>query len=137
MAACAAQDICIRDEVHRGTAYCAASEGMLCLPGILPDHFLFEHLQQGVVQFVPTIRFLKRLGFVSRDGMNSIHMSEWYCPDYADFIQYFNSWDDLKTKIRETDYADLAKKMEQLGLEERQDAATNWKALFEDIRNEE
>jgi len=133
MVACAAQGIRIRDEIHRGTAYCAASEGMLCFPGIMSDHLVFEHLQQGVVQFVPTIRFLKRFGFVSMDLVKTIHMSEWYSPEYADFIQYFNSWNDLKTKMQEVDYAAVAKKMEQLGLEERNDASVSWKELFEEI----
>ena len=133
MVACAAQGIRIRDEAHRGTAYCAASEGMLCFPGIMPDHLVFEHLQQGIVQFVPTIRFLKRFRFVSHDSAKTIHMSEWYSPEYADFIQYFNSWNDLKTKMQEVDYAAVAKKMEQLGLEERNDAAASWKELFEEI----
>ncbi len=133
MVGCAAQGIRIRDDAHRGTAYCAASEGMLCFPGIMSDHLVFEHLQQGIVQFVPTIRFLKRFGFVSMDLVKTIHMSEWYSPEYADFIQYFNSWNDLKTKMQEVDYAAVAKKMEQLGLEERNDAAASWKELFEEI----
>lgn len=131
--ACAAQGIRTRDEAHRGTAYCAASEGMLCFPGIMPDHLVFEHLQQGIVQFVPTIRFLKRFGFVSMDLVKTIHMSEWYSAEYADFIQYFNSWNDLKTKMQEVDYAAVAKKMQQLGLEDRNDAAVSWKELFEEI----
>ncbi len=133
MVGCAAQGIRIRDGARRVTAYCAASEGMLCFPGIMPDHLVFEHLQQGIVQFVPTIRFLKRFGFVSRDAANTIHMSEWYSPEYADFIQYFNSWNDLKTKMLEVDYTAVAKKMEQLGLEERNDAVVSWKELFEEI----
>ena len=132
MVACAAQGIHVRDDIHRGAAYCAASESTLCFPGIMPDHLLLEHLQQGIVQFVPTIRFLKRLGFVSRARMNMIHTSEWYNSEYADFIQYFNSWADLKTKMLETDYAALAKKIEQLGLKEGEGVAVSWRELLDD-----
>lgn len=131
--ACAAQGIRVRDESSCAKAYCGASENMFCVPGIVPDHLLFELLKQGVVPFVPTIRFLKRLGFVSLDVLSMIHTSEWYQEEYAGFVHYFNSWSDLKVKMQETDYAAIAKKIECLGMQKCKDTAMSWKQLLENL----
>lgn len=130
--ACRAHGIQILSEQYRGAEYLAsAQEGALCFPGVMPDEFLEDCVQQGVVPFVPTIRFLKRLRFVPRNAGGSIHTSAWYSPEAADFVQYFNSWDDLKTKVREVDYGTLAQKMAQLGMEDQK--KTCWKELLKEI----
>jgi len=129
MTACVAQGIHLYDYASRGMGMI---ERALCFPGSMPEHLVQEHLQQGVLQFVPTIRFLKRLGFVSRDRMNMIHTSKWYDPEFADCIQYFNSWNDLKIKLLETDYGTLVKRMQQLG-QERDNLTMSWKELLEEF----
>lgn len=128
--ACAAQGISVRDESYRAKTY-GTLENMICMPGIMPDHLLFELLKQGTVPFVPTIRFLKRLGFAPSEVTGMIHASEWYREEYAGFVQYFNSWGDLKAKMQETDYMALAKKMEYLGMQESKDIAMNWNQLLQ------
>lgn len=59
------------------------SEGVLCL---MPDEFLSEYRKQGVVMFVPTMRFLKRLRIMPREYMNTLHTSEWYNAEHAGYI---------------------------------------------------
>lgn len=88
-------------------------KGVICIPYAWSSIAFFERLQLGLVTFIPSERFLIELFSEGKywfqppfniDHPELLQVSEWYAAEHRDLMVYFDSWDDLKTKIKNTNY---------------------------------
>lgn len=113
-------------------------KGILFFPYQASNISLFENLQRGIVQFVPSEKFLKekrktkelQIPFV---WYSSEETSEWYNKENRDYLIYFDSWQDLKYKIENTDYEYMRKKIRAFGKKHRETMLQRWKKVFDEI----
>jgi hypothetical protein len=90
-------------------------KGVICIPYAWSTIVFFERLQLGLVTFVPTERFLielfKQGKYWFQPPFNILQpellqISEWYTNEHRDLMVYFDSWEDLKFKIKNTNYVE-------------------------------
>ena len=85
-------------------------KGIMHIPSSWSDISLFKILQLGIIYFVPTMNFLLKLKSKGNFYWNPpftveyLAMSEWYCDDHKNIIIYFESWQDLRNKVKNTNY---------------------------------
>ncbi|MBY0109990.1 MAG: hypothetical protein K2X90_02660 [Candidatus Babeliaceae bacterium] len=84
-------------------------KGIIHIPYALSNLALFENIQYGLIYFIPSKKFVKKLAqktnFWFQDWhMNSLDYSEWYLEENAPLFVYFESWQDLKNKVKTLDY---------------------------------
>ncbi len=105
--------------------------GVIFFPYAFSNLALFENLQRGVIHFVPTMTFLQRLGYMRREMVGNLAWIEWYFDEYKGFIQYFDSWDELKNKIDTVNNNALKRKIKTFGHNHRQEMIRRWKEVFD------
>lgn len=133
-------------DCYRGR-YSSASElssfkGIIHLPYAWSNLAFFENIGLGIPYFIPSYSFLREL--VSSG--NYFHtntscllenegdaLSEWYCKEHADFIVYFDSWEDLRKKIDSTDFLALREKIKNYAVLNRSTMINRWKNVFENV----
>ncbi len=133
MRECAQRNITVWKGEYNGPEDLKGFKGVLLFPYAFSNLALFENLQRGIVHFVPTLRFLKHLGFIRRGMGENLQWSEWYFDQYKDVIVYFDSWDDLKRKIETTNYHEMKRKIRVFGQHHRQEMIQKWIDLFQEI----
>ena len=85
-------------------------KGIIHIPYAWSNLALFENLQNNLIYFIPSQKFLIELKkdkdfFWSPPYIeNKLYMSEWYCEELTNIIVYFDNWDDLINKINTIDY---------------------------------
>jgi hypothetical protein len=93
-------------------------KGVICIPYAWSTIVFFERLQLGLVTFIPTERFLIQLFREGKywfqppfsiDHPELLQISEWYTSEHRDLMVYFDSWDDLTMKIKNTNYQEKTK----------------------------
>lgn len=108
-------------------------KGVLYYPYAWSNLALFENIQRGIVHFVPTPRFVLELR--NKNGIpcfttSNFYLCDWYCDEYKDLFVYFDSWQELKEKIANTDYAAMHEKIKKAGFEHWQKNLNAWKDVF-------
>lgn len=77
-------------------------KGILHIPYAPSNLALFEFLLRGIVYYIPSETFqrelLKKNPWFS-GGVERFHVSEWYDRKNRHLFVYFDSWDDLKSKV--------------------------------------
>ena len=90
-------------------------KGVICIPYSWSSIAFFERLQLGIVTFVPSERFLIELFNEGEywfeppfniQQTELLKITEWYAQEHRNFMVYFDSWNDLKIKIKNTNYKD-------------------------------
>ena len=119
-------------------------KGIIHLPYAWSNFAFFENMQLGIPYFVPTIKFLRTLHrtqpnyfFQDQRYMFTEHhheLAEFYCPEYKDIIVYFDSWDDLRKKIKTTHYDTLRKKIRKKAAEHQKTMLSHWKNTFDELK---
>jgi hypothetical protein len=116
-----------------------AFKGVLYLPYQWYVISLFETLKLGLPTFVPTERFLlemingKKYVFESPELATVANLqtySEWYNPEIKKVLIYFDSWEDLKKKVAETDYQSARRKSWEFGQNHEKVMIQRWKEVF-------
>ena len=103
---------------------------------------LFENIQLGKVHFVPSKKFVKELcasdapthhvmQFMDQD--NTYQFNEWYAPEHKDIIVYYDSWEDLKDKVANTDYAAMRKKIIAFADDHKRKMLKRWRRVFSQV----
>lgn len=134
---CASRNIPVRYGTYDGPEDLKRYKGVLFFPYAFSNLALFEDLQRGIIHFVPTARFLTKLRFI-RSGMNGLlHHCEWYFKEYQDVMVFFDSWDDLKQKVEQTDYSAMQKRIRAFGQHHREEMIERWDVLFEELCGQE
>lgn len=118
---------------YRGPEDLKGFKGVLFFPYAFSNLALFENLLRGVIHFVPTQEFLTQLGFI-RGGMHgNLNWCEWYFDVYKDYLVFFDSWQDLYSKINNTDYQAMKEKIKLFGQSHRQNMIIAWRQLFAEL----
>lgn len=116
-------------------------KGVINIPGAWSNFHFFENIYNGLVYFVPSLPFLKQL--ITRHGNyyipnynffdKYISESEWYSTANAECIVYFNSWEDLVTKVENTDYTIKNKSIKRFAQKHNQHILEQWQKVFKSL----
>jgi len=113
-------------------------KGVLYFPYQWSTLTFFDHIQRGIVHFVPTLRFVTELlrarspvRFVSLEP-SAPEWIEWYNSTNNPYIVYFDSWEDLKNKVA-VDYTELRKRIIAFARDHRQTTLQRWQKVFNDL----
>ena len=132
---CAAHGMQTWSGVYNGPKDLKGFKGVLFFPYAFSNLSLFEDLQRGVIHFVPTINFLKKLGYIRLGMHNNLEWSEWYFPEYKDVLIYFDSWADLRVKVdTATQDKGLKERIRLFGKKNREEMISRWQQIFAEIR---
>jgi hypothetical protein len=85
-------------------------KGIIHIPYAWSNLAFFEAIQLGIIYFIPSKNFLfdlienKNFFWSPPFVPGKIELSEWYNPEHADILIYFDSWTDLVYKTNNTNY---------------------------------
>lgn len=87
-------------------------KGIIHIPYAWSNLALFENLQNNLIYFIPSKRFLIEISktynnfwFQDNQYINThLQLCEWYCDDLSNVLIYFDSWNDLINKVNTIDY---------------------------------
>jgi len=115
-------------------------KGILTFPYAWSTLALFENIQNGLVQFVPSAKFMQEL-LQQGWGLHSsiaadlkshyFNVSELYTEENKSAIVYFDSWQDLKEKINSLDYTSMTKNILELAQQHRSTMLNRWHDVFD------
>ena len=112
-------------------------KGVIHIPYAWSNLSLFESIQLGIIYFIPSLSFLKKLS--TRNGRffwsppyldKHLCQSEWYSEEHKDVFVYFNSFADLKSKILTTNYEEKKKYLLDFGKQHNKEMLNRWKKVF-------
>jgi hypothetical protein len=114
-------------------------KGVIHLPYAWSNLFLFENLRLGIIHFVPSKSFMRKL--ITQNGYwhTNVHLlqdyknfeySEWYSNTRRDDIIYFESWNDLKTKIKTLNFAEKKASIQKHAQEYSDLMINKWNEVF-------
>ena len=118
-------------------------KGIIHLPYTWSSLAFFENMQLGIPYFVPSPAFLEKLvayGNYFHPNLSALvekklyDLSEWYAPEHQDIITYFDSWEDLKKKTEEMDYAAQREKIRSFAVMHKEVMIGRWKKLLEQMQ---
>jgi hypothetical protein len=111
-------------------------KGIIHIPYAWSNLALFENLRNELVYFIPSKNLLttfsqNRNFFWSPPfDISNIEAAEWYHPDYKDCFVYFDSWQDLQNKIRETNYEEKKNKIRNIIAAHTENYLSKWKSIL-------
>ena len=120
-------------------------KGIICLPYAWSTIIFFEVMQLGIVYFIPTPRFLVEMSHSNQyliqrywfqppynGNPHLLKAAEWYCDEHKDLIVYFDSWEDLKEKVRSTDYVEKTKNILEFAEKHSRTTLSKWNNILTD-----
>jgi len=119
-------------------------KGIIHLPYSWSNLAFFENIALGIPYFIPSIDFFKQLAKQNNYFHPNLatllqdqlfELSEWYKPERKEIIIYFDSWEDLKRKVNETNYELQRQKIQEYAAQYRLEMLNRWKDVFEKIKN--
>jgi len=67
------------------------------------------------------------------DRDNTYQFNEWYAPEHKDIIVYYDSWEDLRDKVANTDYAAMRKKIVAFADDHKRKMLKRWRRVFSQV----
>ncbi len=132
--ACAEVGLKVYHGQYNGPEDLTGFKGVLYFPYAWSNLALFEDLQQGIVHFVPSEKFVKELGHRVRTvTLSEFELCDWWAPEFRQFLVYFDSWQDLKNKVATTNYAKLSAKVRAGGAAHRAEMLNRWQQIFDEL----
>lgn len=132
---CAQQGIVTYSGVYNGPQDLKNFKGVIYFPYQWSNLALFENIQNGLIHFIPSKRFIAenqhRIRYCT---LNNFDLCEWYCSEYQDLFVYFDSWQDLKEKMKTTDYDAMSNKIKSRAQQHRTTMLTRWQELFDECK---
>lgn len=117
-------------------------KGIIHLPYSWSNLALFENIHLSIPYFIPTEEFLEKLAAQKNyfhPNLNALindklyYLSEWYCSEHREIITYFDSWEDLRKKLEETDFVGLKKRISIFSKELEERTLSKWNAVFTEL----
>lgn len=119
-------------------------KGLIHIPFVMSNLFLFESLALGIVPLIPSKTFLKTLIDEKRcdfcfsckpqSGYEDIFLySEWYAKEFESLFVYFDSWNDLKEKTLSLDFKSLSSNIKLFSEKHQKEMLTRWSQVFTDL----
>lgn len=117
-------------------------KGIIHIPYAWSNLALFENMSNGLIYFLPSKDFLLEL-IKGRDFFWSppfsaryLNKSEWYCKEHEGLFVYFDSWEDLRSKINTVDYTSLSKRIiEWHKNRHKKKTIQMWKSVMDEMLN--
>lgn len=128
---------------YNGAADLPDFKGIIHIPYTWSSLALFENMNSGIPYFIPSENFFRKLAqqgnffHPNLDALiskNLFYLSEWYCPDHQELFIYFDSWDDLKEKIRTTNYQAKRHLILSYASEHKKIMLTRWGKIFKSLK---
>jgi hypothetical protein len=116
-------------------------KGIICIPHSWSSIVFFEKMQLGVVIFIPSERFLIELFRKGEywfeqpftiEHPELLQVSEWYTNEHKNLMVYFDSWNDLKLKIKNTNYQEKTKLMLNYARMHEKETLERWNHIIND-----
>lgn len=117
-------------------------KGIIHIPYAWSNLALFENIANGLIYFVPSMKFLLQIYksgsfyWTPPFDVESLHYSEWYAPDNAPLFVYFDSWADLVKKIETTDYEQKREAIKAFQKKHEEKMLRSWRKVFGDLLRE-
>ena len=122
---------------YNGPLELADFKGIIHIPYAWSNLALFEAWQLGVIYFIPSLQFIKRMTKMGNFFWSPplveplLHLSEWYDPQHSSLFVYFNSWEDLQNKIKTTDYPAMKDKIQEYGRQHKERTLKKWREILD------
>ncbi len=137
---CARLDIMTYRGRYNGPNDLKDFKGIIHIPYAWSNVAFFENIQLGLPYFIPSSTFINKLYNTGKlwwqNGnflKNNYHFSEWYNEQHSEIITYFDSWDDLKQKIKSTDFAALRAKIQRYAENHCHNTLEKWRTVFDKL----
>lgn len=107
-------------------------KGIIHIPHSWSNISFFKAMQLGIIYFIPTMNFLLKLKsnrnfyWTPPFNIELLFMSEWYCSNNKNLIIYFDSWIDLRNKIKNTNYIQQKTILKQFADTQELDKIEKW-----------
>lgn len=124
---------------YNGPKDLAEFAGVIHIPYAWSNLALFEGIQLGIIFFIPSLKFIKYLIHTNIDGEKKdsffwspplredvLYLSEWYCRDFKDALIYFDSWEDLKHKIKTLNFNKHKELLKNIGIKHEKNMLEKW-----------
>jgi hypothetical protein len=113
-------------------------KGIIHLPYAWSNLALWENVQNGLIYFIPSIVFARKIpGYYFQDMSYFLKkeagFSEWYNPENARLFVYFDSWADLKQKIATLDFEAKRKEVLDCAQNHKKTMIERWSHLFSEL----
>lgn len=111
-------------------------KGIIHFPYQFSNLALFENIHQGLVYFVPTLRFINELVHEQHVPIRyissvDVEWAEWYRPENKELFVYFDSWQDLNEKVEKTNYLAKMETIRTFAHNHRKIMLERWKSIFD------
>ena len=117
---------------YRGPEDLRGFKAILHIPYAPSNLALFENLTRGIVYYIPSQSFMKRLleqhGWFS-GGVSNFSTSEWYDPKMQHLFVYFDSWDDFRQKLDRNAHEPLIAETQEWARRATQNSLCQWNIL--------
>ena len=111
-------------------------KGIIHIPYAWSTIALFERIGLGMIHFIPSLNFfltlhkLPNFWFQTSITLESIKLSEWYCDENKDVFVFFDSWEDLVQKIKNTNYDEKRKTILKFAKQHQEKQLNLWSIIF-------
>jgi len=131
---CSTLGIKVYHGTYNGPEDLTGFRGVIYFPYAWSNLALFENLQQGIVHFVPSEKFIQSVvGQMRVLTTTDFELCDWWSPEFRDYLVYFDSFIDMKHKIEATDYIELKTKILHAGLAHRAEMLERWQKVFDEL----
>lgn len=109
------------------------------LPYAWSNLALFENMALGIPYFIPSKKFFKTLSSqpnyffpnLPLPIKNDLYtLSEWYSKEHEEIFTFFDSWDDLKTKLKTTNLPSLRQKIRDHAYKHKRTMLSRWQTVL-------
>lgn len=124
--------------VYNGPCDLDGFKGIIYFPYAWSNYAVYENMERGLIHFVPSVHFIRTMAQTNLPikyiTLDLFHLIEWYKPEYKDLLVYFDSWQDLRNKVRTLDYAQMSEKNKLFAQHHRKTQLKHWYRVFEDFK---
>lgn len=137
---CINQEIPIYCGRYNGPNDLKGFKAIIHIPYAWSNVAFFENMQNELAYFVPSIQFMHNhlnqntIWWPNKHFFkNNYHLSEWYNKENSSIITYFDSWEDLKNKINNTNFNEHQTKIKEFAKNHLCTTLNQWKLILDQI----
>ena len=121
---------------YNGPLELADFKAVIHIPYAWSNLALFEAFQLGIIYFIPSKKFMEQISKTKNFfwsppfRRNLLHLSEWYNNENKELFVFFDSWEDLKNKVKNTNYQEKKDIILKFGEDHKNKTLNKWKNLL-------
>jgi len=136
---CSSHGIKTYSGIYNGPCDLAGFKGVIFFPYQWSNLMLFEYMSLGLVQFIPSKKFINEL-FQQRTpiryftrNLNEFEIGECYHPDNKDIFVYFDSWQDLQNKLNTINFEAKKSKILEVAKNHQLRMLQRWETIINSL----